>query len=120
MTRDVLTEKQKLFLDSLLRSTIDNFREESERLLSVDDFSGSEDYLTAIDEINEIFESITQDEFPLATWFSDGMVNCGLCPAQKVCNKFGDITVYNNCSRLLREWMKTEDGQEPEPDVFPW
>lgn len=39
---------------------IDNFREQSERLLSVCDFEGSEVFLTAIDELNDIVDMLVQ------------------------------------------------------------
>lgn len=61
MTNHALTEEQKLsiiLVKGLLQQMIDNFREQSERLLSVCDFEGSEDYLTAIDEINDIVDML--------------------------------------------------------------
>lgn len=61
MMNDALTEEQKLsiiLVKGLLRQMIDNFREQSERLLSVCDFEGSEEFLTAIDEINDIIDII--------------------------------------------------------------
>lgn len=62
MTNHVLTEEQKLsiiLVKGLLLQMVDNFREQSERLLSVCDFEGSEDYLTAIDEINDIIDRLS-------------------------------------------------------------
>ena len=61
MTNHALTEEQKLsiiLVKGLLRQMVANFREQSERLLSVCDFEGSEDYLTAIDEINDIVDML--------------------------------------------------------------
>lgn len=61
MMNDALTEEQKLsiiLVKGLLRQMIDNFREQSERLLSVCDFEGSEEFFTAIDEINDIIDML--------------------------------------------------------------
>ena len=62
MENHALTEEQKLsiiLVKGLLLQMVDNFREQSERLLSVCDFEGSEGYLTAIDEINDIIDMLS-------------------------------------------------------------
>jgi hypothetical protein len=61
MANHVLTEEQKLsiiLVKGLLQQIVDNFREQSERLLSVCDFEGSEEFFTAIDEINDIIDML--------------------------------------------------------------
>lgn len=63
MINYALTEEQKLsiiLVKGLLQQMIDNFREQSERLLSVCDFEGSEVFLTAIDELNDIVDMLVQ------------------------------------------------------------
>jgi hypothetical protein len=62
MTNHALTEEQKLsiiLVKGLLLQMVDNFREQSERLLSVCDFEGSEEFLTAIDDINDIIDMLS-------------------------------------------------------------
>lgn len=64
------------------------------------------------------FERITQSESTLADWLYY-CINCDWCPISNECSN-DDGPIRDRCFRLIRNWLKTEDGQEPEPDVFPW
>ena len=48
------------------------------------------------------FERITQDEFLLAIWLSDGRLDCDMCPVWKDCSHIVD----KSCTQLIYEWMK--------------
>lgn len=65
------------------------------------------------------FERITQDENTLANFLSDTGIDCDMCPVGNECVK-DNGPIRDRCFRLIRNWLKTEDGQEPEPDVFTW
>ena len=48
------------------------------------------------------FEVITEDEFLLALWLSDGRIDCDMCPVEKQCGE------GKSCFDLIHDWMKSE------------
>ena len=57
------------------------------------------------------FELITEDEFLLALWISDGRIDCNMCPVEKQCIK------GKSCFELIHEWLKRDDEQEQRGDM---
>jgi hypothetical protein len=62
------------------------------------------------------FEKITKNESALVDWLR-GVIFCDKCPVLKKCSCADND---KPCQRLIYEWLKREDGEEPEPDVFTW
>ncbi len=59
MENHALTEEQKFLIVDLLRLTNNEFREEFKRLHIEGDYSGAENHLVAIYEINDIIDMLS-------------------------------------------------------------